>query len=84
MEYLRKYEVLSAVQEQGIVGIIRTESVEKGIEMADAMFHGGLKAIEVSMTFPGALDIMRTAVERHRDNDCFIGAGTVVDRKSVV
>lgn len=79
MEYLRKYEVLSAVQEQGIVGIIRTESVEKGIEMADAMFHGGLKAIEVSMTFPGALNIMRTAVERHRDNDCFIGAGTVVD-----
>ncbi len=76
---IRKYEILSAIEEQGVVGIIRTESVEKGIAMADAMFDAGMKAVEVSMTFPGSLDIMRTSAERHRGQGCFVGAGTVVD-----
>ncbi|MDD2207585.1 MAG: bifunctional 4-hydroxy-2-oxoglutarate aldolase/2-dehydro-3-deoxy-phosphogluconate aldolase [Aminobacterium sp.] len=79
MTCIKKYEVLSAVEEQGIVGIIRTENIEKGIAMADAMFDGGLKVVEVSMTFQGALDIMRTTAERHKGKDRFVGAGTVVD-----
>ncbi|MCR6679182.1 bifunctional 2-keto-4-hydroxyglutarate aldolase/2-keto-3-deoxy-6-phosphogluconate aldolase, partial [Escherichia marmotae] len=39
----------------------------------------GIKAIEITMTVPGALDIIKELSEVYKDQDVIIGAGTVLD-----
>lgn len=76
---IRKYEVLRRISDLGVVGIIRTPDVENGIASAEAVFEGGIDVLEISTTFPGALDIMKEIVERGRCKGLVLGAGTVAD-----
>ncbi len=43
------------------------------------MREGGVKAIEVTMTTPNALDVIRDVSVRMKDMDAVIGVGTVLD-----
>ena len=79
---IRKYEVLHRIHELGVVGIIRTPDVANGISSAEAIFQGGITALEVSTTFPGALDIMKSAAASHKSSGLILGAGTVADSET--
>ncbi len=76
---IRKYEVLRRISDLGVVGIIRTPNIENGVASAEAVFEGGIDVLEVSTTFPGALDIMKEIIERGRCKGLILGAGTVAD-----
>ena len=65
--------------ESGVVAVIRAESKEQGIKIVDAIKKGGIKALEITMTVPGALDIIKKLSEIYKDEDIIIGAGTVLD-----
>ena len=76
---IRKFEVLRRISDLGVVGIIRTPDIEKGVAAAEAVFEGGIDVLEVSTTFPGALDTMKEIIERGRCKGLILGAGTVAD-----
>ncbi|MGE5632593.1 MAG: bifunctional 4-hydroxy-2-oxoglutarate aldolase/2-dehydro-3-deoxy-phosphogluconate aldolase [Caulobacteraceae bacterium] len=76
---MKRIETIQKISELGIVAVVRTESKEQGIKIVDAIKKGGIKAIEITMTVPGALDIIKEISENYKNEDILIGAGTVLD-----
>ena len=63
-----------------IMGLVRTNDQVTAQAMADAMVDAGIRAIEITLTTPGALNI----VEKLASNkDLVVGVGTVVSKKDV-
>jgi 2-dehydro-3-deoxyphosphogluconate aldolase/(4S)-4-hydroxy-2-oxoglutarate aldolase len=75
----KKHEVLASLRSSGVVAVIRTENPEDLASVSRALSEGGVKFIEITMTVPGALEIIRDAVAQLKNTDVFIGAGTVLD-----
>jgi len=78
---LRKDDSLALLRATGVVAIMRAKSSDQLLAAADAIRAGGVNAIEVTMTTPGALDVIRQAVARY-GSDVLFGAGTVLDPES--
>jgi 2-dehydro-3-deoxyphosphogluconate aldolase/(4S)-4-hydroxy-2-oxoglutarate aldolase len=72
-----KAAVLLALKEIGLVPVLRAESVHQALEVATAIAAGGVTVLEVTMTVPGAIKVMRMLSEERPD--LLIGAGTVLD-----
>lgn len=79
MKMKGKSVVLERIHLTGIVAVIRAESAETGKKIADAVFEGGISAIEVTMTVPGAVGIIEELAEYYKDEDIVLGAGTILD-----
>lgn len=78
-----KLEVISRLKEEGIVAVVRAESEEKCQKLIDAIVKGGINFIEITMTVPGAVDIIKEMVKKYKDNEnIVIGAGTVLDAET--
>jgi len=74
-----KHEVLTALRTSGVVAVIRSENPQDLVSVAKALSRGGVKFIEITMTVPGALDVIRDARAEFDGTDVYIGAGTVLD-----
>jgi 2-dehydro-3-deoxyphosphogluconate aldolase/(4S)-4-hydroxy-2-oxoglutarate aldolase len=72
---------LDPIRTTGVIAIMRTQSSEQLLQAADAIREGGVRAIEVTMTTPGALSVIEKAVGRY-GADVLFGAGTVLDAES--
>ena len=78
-----KLEIIRRLKEEGIVAVVRAESKEKGEKVIDAIVKGGINFIEITMTVPGAVDIIKELTAKYKDNpDIVIGAGTVLDSET--
>lgn len=64
--------------ETGIVAIMRAKDSDQLLEAAQAVLAGGAQVIEVTMTTPGALDVIRQATKNLGDKVLF-GVGSVID-----
>lgn len=71
-------EVLDRIRDVGVVAIMRANSSDQLLEAADAVKAGGVNAIEVTMTTPDALDVIRQATSKYGDEVLF-GVGSVLD-----
>ncbi|MDK9710155.1 bifunctional 4-hydroxy-2-oxoglutarate aldolase/2-dehydro-3-deoxy-phosphogluconate aldolase [Acidaminobacter sp.] len=76
---MKRMELIRKIVDSGVVAVIRAESKEQGIKITEAVKKGGIKALEVTMTVPGAVDIIKELAELYKDEDVIIGAGTVLD-----
>jgi 2-dehydro-3-deoxyphosphogluconate aldolase / (4S)-4-hydroxy-2-oxoglutarate aldolase len=76
---MKRLETIQKMIEGGVVAVIRAESKEQGVKIVDAVKKGGIKALEITMTVPGAVDIIKELSEIYKDEDVIIGAGTVLD-----
>jgi len=76
-----RFESLRLVRDSGVIAIMRTQNSEQLLRAADAIREGGVCAIEVTMTTPGALSIIESAVARY-DQGVLFGAGTVLDTET--
>src|SRR5882672_9096963 len=74
---MTKAAVLNSLREIGLVPVLRAESVEKAMALAGAIADGGVTVLEITMTVPGAIQVMRKLAEQRPD--ILIGAGTVLD-----
>jgi 2-dehydro-3-deoxyphosphogluconate aldolase/(4S)-4-hydroxy-2-oxoglutarate aldolase len=72
---------LAVIRRTGVIAIMRTQSSKQLLSAADAIREGGVCAIEVTMTTPGALSVIERAAARY-DQDVLFGAGTVLDAES--
>lgn len=76
---MQRIKMIQKLANEGIVAVIRAESREQGIKLVEAVKQGGIKMLEVTMTVPGAVDIIRELTEHYKNEDVEIGAGTVLD-----
>jgi len=77
-----KIETLKKIYDRGIIAVIRTESAKKAKKISKATKDGGIDIIEITMTVPGALDIIEELADTYRDSKITIGAGSVLDAET--
>jgi len=71
-------EVVQEVERLGVVGIIRLQDPSAVRGVVDALAKGGVKALEVTMTVPRAIELIAEIAPTLPDGFLF-GAGTVLD-----
>ncbi len=74
---MKKAEVLAAMKNIGLVPVLRADSISQALALAEAIAAGGVTVLEITMTVPGAINVMRKLAETRPD--ILIGAGTVLD-----
>lgn len=77
-----KMDNLKRIEETGIVAVVRAENPEGALKIADAVKAGGIQAIEITMTVPGAVDVIKELAETYTNNEILIGAGSVLDAET--
>jgi 2-dehydro-3-deoxyphosphogluconate aldolase/(4S)-4-hydroxy-2-oxoglutarate aldolase len=75
---MEKGEVLKRIEQVGIVPVVRIESDEEAMTVAEVIRDAGVPILEITMTVPGALKVIETLSKRYGD-EVVIGAGTVLD-----
>lgn len=73
---LQKEQILSRILSHRIIAVLRLDSDHDALEICDALFAGGIRVIEATLTTPGALKLIERLSERA---DLVVGAGTVLD-----
>ncbi len=68
------------VVEDGVILCIRLDDGSRAIEMCRAAAEGGLRTLEITLTTPGALDLIH---ELSADKDLLVGAGTALSANDV-
>jgi 2-dehydro-3-deoxyphosphogluconate aldolase/(4S)-4-hydroxy-2-oxoglutarate aldolase len=74
-------EVAAEIQRLGVVAVIRMKDPAKLRAVFDALADGGVRAIEVTMTVPGAVDLI-AELARSLPRGIVLGAGTVIDPRT--
>jgi len=73
-----KEQVLTGIVKAKVVAVIRMKDAARLAEVAAALSRGGITALEVTMTVPGAVEIIRE-MARTKAPGTLVGAGTVLD-----
>jgi 2-dehydro-3-deoxyphosphogluconate aldolase / (4S)-4-hydroxy-2-oxoglutarate aldolase len=68
------------IGEIGIVPVVRAAGIEEARQAVDAILVGGIPVVEITMTVPGAVKVIREVV-RQFGSKVLVGAGTVVTRE---
>jgi len=56
---MKREEVRARLEEIGIIPIVRVASAEESFFAAEAVASGGIPIVEVAMTMPGAVEVIR-------------------------
>lgn len=72
-----KNEVCAKIEEIGIVPAVRTSSPEDALFAAEVVARGGIPIVEITMTVPGAIEVISHLVKNLPE--VIVGAGTVLD-----
>jgi 2-dehydro-3-deoxyphosphogluconate aldolase/(4S)-4-hydroxy-2-oxoglutarate aldolase len=74
---MKRDEVCRLIKEVGVIPAIRVSSSEDAHFAIEAVASGGIPIVEITMTVPGAVDLISYIVHDHED--IVVGAGTVLD-----
>jgi 2-dehydro-3-deoxyphosphogluconate aldolase/(4S)-4-hydroxy-2-oxoglutarate aldolase len=72
------YDILTQLIEKKVVAVVRLDSGEQLMGVAEALKAGGVSIIEFTVSTPGAIDMIKAAAARF-GNEVLMGAGTVLD-----
>ena len=75
---MEKREVFNRMMSEGLVPVIRVTSASEAIDVTDAIKEGGVTLIEITMSVPGAIDVIKELTQKYK-NEIIMGAGTVLD-----
>ena len=73
-----KQKIRDRILEIGIVPVVRAASSQQAVIAADAVCRGGIPIVEITMTVPGAIEVIRQ-LRKSSLAEVLIGAGTVLD-----
>jgi len=76
---MKKEKVISRICEVGLVAVVRAENEDKAVRIAEACLEGGVPAIEITFTVPGAHKVIEKLAARFSEEQIILGAGTVLD-----
>lgn len=71
------------LEASGIVPVLRARSEQEGHALAEALVAGGISVMEVTMTVPGAVDLLRSLKKEYGDR-LLLGSGTVTTEEQAV
>ncbi len=74
---MEKAQVLERIRSTGLIPVIRARSADEASQAVDAIQAGGVGVLEITMTVPGAVELIREVARRA--TDALVGAGTVLD-----
>src|SRR5438309_10886014 len=72
---------LRQVLDCGIVAVVRSPDSQQLVEVARALADGGVTVIEITMTVPNALEVLRQVTQALGDR-LLPGAGTILDTET--
>lgn len=75
---MNKQTIIRNILDIGIVPIVRVSSSEEALAAVDAVYAGGIRAVEITMTVPGAIQALEKVADKLGDK-ITLGAGTVLD-----
>jgi 2-dehydro-3-deoxyphosphogluconate aldolase/(4S)-4-hydroxy-2-oxoglutarate aldolase len=78
---MTKKEVADRIVEVGIVPVVRATSAKQATQAAEAVCAGGIPVVEITMTVPGAVDVIKQLATTV-GSQVLIGAGTVLDAET--
>jgi 2-dehydro-3-deoxyphosphogluconate aldolase/(4S)-4-hydroxy-2-oxoglutarate aldolase len=64
------------IERVGLIPVLRAKSVAQGRAIVDAMIAGGVTVVEVTMTVPGAIDLLKE-LKKAYGSELLLGSGTV-------
>ncbi len=79
---LTKWNAWSSLVETGALLIVRLPSAEEALSVAKAAVAGGIRALEITLSVPNALDVIRQLRQEFDGSGIVVGAGTVLDAQS--
>lgn len=77
-----KEQILTKIQDCGIVAVVRTETTDEAQRIAEACLEGGVSAIELTFTVPHADKVIEFLANKYSPEEMILGAGTVMDSQT--
>lgn len=77
-----KIETLQRITEIGVVAVVRADNEEQAEKISRACIEGGIPAIEVTFTVPGADEVIKSLKKKFKKEELLVGAGTVLDSET--
>ena len=75
---MKKTDVIQRIRDTGLIPVVRAESADLAMRAVEAIKAGGVDVLEVTMTVPGAIDVIAKLAATF-GTEVVIGAGTVLD-----
>ena len=75
---MTRLEVIERIKETGVIPVVRATTADEAMRAIDAIREGGISILEITMTVPGAIDVIEKVSARF-GKDALVGAGTVLD-----
>ena len=79
---LDKEQIITRITDSGIVAVVRANGTEQAKKIADACLEGGVPAIEITFTVPGAHRVIEELAKTYSHGEMILGAGTVLDAET--
>jgi 2-dehydro-3-deoxyphosphogluconate aldolase/(4S)-4-hydroxy-2-oxoglutarate aldolase len=76
---LDKEKIITRICDAGIVAVVRAENSEQALKISDACLEGGVAAVEITFTVPGAHKVIEDLAKTYTKGEILLGAGTVMD-----
>lgn len=74
-----KLRTLRTIDDSGAVLIVRLPDADTAERVAHAAIEGGFRALEITLSIPGAVDLVRRLAGQYAAEGVAVGAGTVLD-----
>ncbi len=75
---MNRQDIVKKLEDSGIVAVIRLNKADHLEKIIEALTGGEVRALEITMTTPGAVEIIRN-ISKTLSDDFLIGAGTVLN-----
>src|SRR3982751_324602 len=81
VRWMTSKEILAFITEVGILPVVRCSTAAGAVEAIGALYRGGIRAAEITMTVPGAIRALEKLADQFGDK-IVLGAGTVLDAET--
>src|SRR2546427_3510545 len=71
-------KIMAILSDAGLVPVVRCSTSEAAVKVVGALYQGGIRAAEITMTVPGAIRALEKVADQFGDK-LLLGAGTVLD-----
>lgn len=79
---MEKFKTIKRITDVGVVAVVRALNSEQAINISKACISGGIPAIEVTYTVPGATKVIEELSNTFSSDELIVGAGSVLDSQT--
>ncbi|PID62920.1 MAG: 2-dehydro-3-deoxyphosphogluconate aldolase [Ignavibacteriae bacterium] len=78
---MNRQDIVKSIIEDKVVAVVRLGKEDDAMSIIEAIYNGGIRAIEVTMTTPGALELIKNLTNLNAKN-LLVGVGSVLDEET--